>query len=90
MIVVPNLKTAKQALADFQDRCMMASADNGWVDGKAWIEWFAVFCEWLELYRERVGMPDQPAVPFADGAPEAEIWKDFCGSCSTQPEEYQL
>jgi hypothetical protein len=63
MVVVPNLTRAKQVFADFQGRCVIASTDNGWVDGKA------RGSSGLPLYRERLEMPDQPAVLFVDGAP---------------------
>jgi hypothetical protein len=69
MIVVPTSKTAKQVFADFQGRFVQTSADTGWVNGKAWTEWATVFCEWLEMCRERLGMPGQPAALFVNGAP---------------------
>jgi hypothetical protein len=48
---------------------VITSTDNGGVNGKAWVEWANVFCGCLEMYRESLGLPGQPAVLFVDGAP---------------------
>ena len=69
MIVVPNLVSASVVFQEFRELCTVTSTKNGWVNGDAWIDWTTAFCQWVDQYREHLGVPGRAALLFVDGAP---------------------